>query len=136
MPKRHSQHNLNALLLPPNNPMDGNEFTGYVQDEANATQSKRQRKRRKNQKRPHQNNHQERQRSPATEKCSTLRLLERCSWPQCNHSCPTFTNPTTGKKMTDLELLSSFGMEVEAAASALGVDMQTLKNMDLITVLT
>ncbi|XP_055686728.1 palmitoleoyl-protein carboxylesterase NOTUM [Lutzomyia longipalpis] len=137
IPKRHSQHNLNALLLP-KSPTEGDDFTGYVQDEANATQSKRQRKRRKNQKRRHQqNNHQEAQKSsPDTEKCTALRLLERCSWPQCNHSCPTFTNPVTGKKMTDLELLSSFGMEVEAAASALGVDMQTLKNMDLITVLT
>ncbi|XP_059615288.1 palmitoleoyl-protein carboxylesterase NOTUM [Phlebotomus argentipes] len=125
MPKR----NLNTLLMA--KPAGGDDTATYVQDEANATQSNRQRKKRKNQKRRHNQ-----RRAPDTQKCSTLRLLERCSWPQCNHSCPTFTNPVTGKKMTDLELLSSFGMEVEAAASALGVDMQTLKNMDLITVLT
>uniref|UniRef100_A0A182FI10 Uncharacterized protein n=2 Tax=Anopheles albimanus TaxID=7167 RepID=A0A182FI10_ANOAL len=62
-------------------------------------------------------------------KCS-LRLLERCSWPQCNHSCPTLTNPLTGEEMKFLELLASFGLDMEAVASAFGVDMQTLNNMD------
>ncbi|GAB0098204.1 Palmitoleoyl-protein carboxylesterase NOTUM [Sergentomyia squamirostris] len=127
MPKR----NLNALPKQE----DGDFFTTYVQDEANATQSNRHRKKRKNGGHKRQNQQEQSDRSPESEKCSSLRLLERCSWPQCNHFCPTFTNPVTGKKMTDLELLSSFGMEVEAAASALGVDMQTLKNMDLIAVL-
>lgn len=63
------------------------------------------------------------------ERCS-LRLLERCSWPQCNHSCPTLTNPVTGEEMRFLELLASFGLDIEAVATALGVDMQTLNNMD------
>lgn len=63
------------------------------------------------------------------EKCS-LRLMERCSWPQCNHSCPSLTNPATGEEMRFLELLSSFGLDIEAVATALGVDMQTLNNMD------
>ncbi|TMW49291.1 hypothetical protein DOY81_005627 [Sarcophaga bullata] len=63
------------------------------------------------------------------ERCS-LRLLERCSWPQCNHSCPTLTNPVTGEEMRFLELLASFGLDIEAVAAALGVDMQTLNNMD------
>lgn len=62
-------------------------------------------------------------------RCS-LRLLERCSWPQCNHSCPSITNPLTGKEMRFLELLSSFGLDIEAVASALGVDMPTLSDMD------
>ncbi|EDS28214.1 notum [Culex quinquefasciatus] len=62
-------------------------------------------------------------------KCS-LRLLERCSWPQCNHSCPTLTNPLTGEEMKFLELLASFGLDMDAVATALGVDMQTLNNMD------
>lgn len=63
------------------------------------------------------------------QKCS-LRLLERCSWPQCNHSCPTLTNPLTGEEMRFLELLASFGLDIEAVATALGVDMQTLNNME------
>ncbi|XP_065360615.1 palmitoleoyl-protein carboxylesterase NOTUM [Calliphora vicina] len=63
------------------------------------------------------------------ERCS-LRLLERCSWPQCNNSCPTLTNPVTGEEMRFLELLASFGLDIEAVAAALGVDMQTLNNMD------
>ncbi|EDV96089.1 palmitoleoyl-protein carboxylesterase NOTUM [Drosophila grimshawi] len=63
------------------------------------------------------------------EKCN-LRLLERCSWPQCNHSCPTLTNPLTGEEMRFLELLTSFGLDIEAVAAALGVDMHTLNNME------
>lgn len=63
------------------------------------------------------------------ERCS-LRLLERCSWPQCNHSCPTLTNPVTGEEMRFLELLASFGLDIEAVAAALGMDMQTLNSMD------
>lgn len=64
-----------------------------------------------------------------------LRLMERCSWPQCNQSCPNLTNPLTGKEMRFLELLSSFGLDIEAFASALGVDMTTLSNMDRATLL-
>lgn len=62
-------------------------------------------------------------------KCS-LRLLERCSWPQCNQSCPSLTNPLTGEEMRFLELLSSFGLDIEGVATALGIDMVTLNNMD------
>lgn len=58
------------------------------------------------------------------------KLLERCSWPQCNHSCPSLTNPLTGEEMKFLELLTSFGLDMDAVAQALGVDMQTLNNMD------
>ncbi|XP_037939685.1 palmitoleoyl-protein carboxylesterase NOTUM [Teleopsis dalmanni] len=67
--------------------------------------------------------------SRVPEKCIP-RLLERCSWPQCNHSCPTLTNPLTGEEMRFLELLTSFGLDIEAVAAALGVDMHTLNNMD------
>ncbi|KAH8342952.1 hypothetical protein KR059_002165 [Drosophila kikkawai] len=71
-----------------------------------------------------------RQRVPRVpEKCG-LRLLERCSWPQCNHSCPTLTNPMTGEEMRFLELLTAFGLDIEAVAAALGVDMHTLNNME------
>lgn len=62
-------------------------------------------------------------------KCG-LRMLERCSWPQCNHSCPTLTNPRNGEEMKFLELLTSFGLDMDAVAQALQVDMQTLYDMD------
>lgn len=73
--------------------------------------------------------HQSRPKISEPEKCSS-RLLERCSWPQCNHSCPTLTNPLTGEEIHFLELLTSFGLDIEAVATALGLDMQTLNNMD------
>ncbi|CAD7003911.1 unnamed protein product [Ceratitis capitata] len=86
-----------------------------------------------------QRKHMRRNRVPRVpEKCA-LRLLERCSWPQCNHSCPMVTNPLTGEEMRFLELLTSFGLDIEAVAAALGIDMQTLSNMDraeLINLLT
>lgn len=86
-----------------------------------------------------QKKHSHRNRVPRVpEKCA-LRLLERCSWPQCNHSCPMVTNPLTGEEMRFLELLTSFGLDIEAVAAALGIDMQTLSNMDrteLINLLT
>ncbi|KAG5676925.1 hypothetical protein PVAND_006722 [Polypedilum vanderplanki] len=62
-------------------------------------------------------------------KCG-MKLLERCSWPQCNHSCPSLTNPLTGEEMKFLELLTSFGLDIDAVAQALGVDLHTLNNMD------
>lgn len=75
---------------------------------------------------------------PEPTRCN-IRLLERCSWPQCNQSCPNLTNPLTGKEMRFLELLASFGLNIEAVATALGVNMTTLHNMDrseLVSMLT
>jgi hypothetical protein len=57
-------------------------------------------------------------------------LIERCSWPQCNHSCPRLTNPFTGQEMDFIELLKSFGLDMMSVANALGIDIHTLNNMD------
>lgn len=75
---------------------------------------------------------------PEPKKCA-LRLLHRCDWPQCNNSCPRFTNPMTGEEINILELLAAFGLDMEGAATALSVDMHTLNNMEqaeLINLLT
>lgn len=89
------------------------------------------RKKRRNNHKNHDNRRMShhRKKFAEPERCS-LRLLERCSWPQCNHSCPALTNPLTGEEVRFLELLSSFGLDIEAVATALGIDMQTLNNMD------
>ncbi|CAG9825104.1 unnamed protein product [Phaedon cochleariae] len=68
-------------------------------------------------------------RRPGKRHCSHRRL-ERCSWPQCNHSCPRLHNPFTGEEMDFIELLKSFGLDMNSVADALGIDMQTLNNMD------
>lgn len=62
-------------------------------------------------------------------KCAS-RLLERCTWPQCNHSCPTLTNPLTGEEIKFLELLTSFGLDMDTVAQALGMPLHTLSLMD------
>lgn len=93
--------------------------------------SNQRRKNEINKKAKHQHRHKN-QKEPSRrdpKKCS-LRLIEKCSWPQCNHSCPALTNPVTGEEMRFLELLASFGLDIDAVATALGIDMQTLKNMD------
>ncbi|XP_024085339.1 uncharacterized protein LOC106665292 [Cimex lectularius] len=59
-----------------------------------------------------------------------MRLIERCSWPQCNHSCPKLHNPFTGEEMDFIELLKSFGLDMTSVANALGIDIHTLNNMD------
>ncbi|CAH0553024.1 unnamed protein product [Brassicogethes aeneus] len=58
------------------------------------------------------------------------RRMERCSWPQCNHSCPRLQNPYTGEEMGFLDLLKSFGLDMDSVANALGIDIDTLNNMD------
>ncbi|XP_026671001.1 palmitoleoyl-protein carboxylesterase NOTUM [Ceratina calcarata] len=59
-----------------------------------------------------------------------FRLIERCTWPQCNHSCPKLHNPFTGEEMDFIELLKSFGLDMKSVANALGIDIQTLNTMD------
>lgn len=58
------------------------------------------------------------------------RKLERCSWPQCNHSCPKLHNPFTGEEMDFIDLLKSFGLNMDNVARALGIDIHTLNSMD------
>uniref|UniRef100_A0A336MQJ2 CSON003232 protein n=1 Tax=Culicoides sonorensis TaxID=179676 RepID=A0A336MQJ2_CULSO len=83
----------------------------------------------KNNNNNHRNNNKNKIDIPEPKKC-TLRLLEQCSWPQCNQSCPILRNPMTGEEMKFLELLASFGLDMDGVAGALGVDMQTLTNME------
>lgn len=69
--------------------------------------------------------------TPATppEFCSH-RLVDRCTWPQCNRVCPKLHNPFTGEEMDFIQLLKSFGLDMSSVANALGIDMHTLNNMD------
>lgn len=59
-----------------------------------------------------------------------FRMIERCTWPQCNHSCPKLHNPFTGEEMDFIELLKSFGLDMKSVANALGIDIHTLNSMD------
>nr|CAG4636854.1 EOG090X02ZJ [Ceriodaphnia reticulata] len=58
------------------------------------------------------------------------RLVDRCTWPQCNRVCPKLHNPFTGEEMDFIQLLKSFGLDMSSVANALGIDMHTLNNMD------
>ncbi|KAK6631709.1 hypothetical protein RUM43_013773 [Polyplax serrata] len=72
------------------------------------------------------------------QKCQ-YHLIERCTWPQCNHSCPKLHNPFTGEEMDFIDLLKSFGMDMASVANALGIDIHTLNNMghaELLNLLT
>lgn len=130
---RRKQLNQNGVEKPRKSHPSQNGFNGNSNDSSehrrNSNENKR--KKRRNNHKNHDNRRQShhRKKFAEPERCS-LRLLERCSWPQCNHSCPALTNPLTGEEIRFLELLSSFGLDIEAVATALGIDMQTLNNMD------
>ncbi|XP_057319652.1 palmitoleoyl-protein carboxylesterase NOTUM [Microplitis mediator] len=70
-----------------------------------------------------------RERTCADNNCQH-RHIERCTWPQCNHSCPKLHNPFTGEEMDFIELLKSFGLDMKSVANALGIDIHTLNNMN------
>ena len=61
--------------------------------------------------------------------CRT-KYIDTCSWPHCNRSCPKLKNPETGQEIDFLSLLKSFGLEMGSVARAIGVDINTLNNMD------
>merc|ERR1719229_1995477 len=57
-----------------------------------------------------------------------FKLIDRCSWPHCNRSCPKLKNPDTGQEIDFLTLLQSFGLTLNELADALGVDVASLNN--------
>lgn len=61
--------------------------------------------------------------------CAPRRLVERCSWPQCNGSCPRLRDPQTGEEVALSALLQSFGLDVRGAAAAMGLDARALSRM-------
>ncbi|KAB7500336.1 Palmitoleoyl-protein carboxylesterase NOTUM, partial [Armadillidium nasatum] len=69
--------------------------------------------------------------------CQT-HLIDQCSWPHCNPTCPPLMNPYTGtpfiltarEEMSRIQLLKSFGLSMTDLAVALGIDIETLKSMD------
>ncbi|XP_041979947.1 palmitoleoyl-protein carboxylesterase NOTUM [Aricia agestis] len=62
-------------------------------------------------------------------RCAPRRLVERCSWPQCNGSCPRLRDPRTGEEVALSALLQSFGLDVRGAAAAMGLDARALSRM-------
>ncbi|OWR43651.1 hypothetical protein KGM_209171 [Danaus plexippus plexippus] len=62
-------------------------------------------------------------------RCAPRRLIERCSWPQCNSSCPRLRDPRTGEEVALAALLQSFGLDVRGAAAAMGLDARALSRM-------
>ncbi|XP_022706381.1 palmitoleoyl-protein carboxylesterase notum1-like [Varroa jacobsoni] len=57
------------------------------------------------------------------------RLIDECTWPQCNSRCPPLLNPFTGKQVEFTELLKSFGLDINGAASILGIHVSELYEM-------
>lgn len=58
------------------------------------------------------------------------RLVDSCTWPQCNSLCPPLLNPLTGEEMHLSDLLRSFGFNMASFASSFGIDPQTFNSMD------
>lgn len=45
------------------------------------------------------------------DRCS-LRLIDECTFPQCNQQCPKLKNILTGKEINFFDLLKAFGLKV------------------------
>ena len=61
---------------------------------------------------------------------ASTKLIDDCSWPHCNPTCPKLKNPETGQEIDFLSLLKSFGLDLSSVAHAMGVDIATLNSMD------
>ena len=59
-----------------------------------------------------------------------IHLVDTCSWPHCNPTCPSLANPETGQEIDFLTLLRSFGLDLNKLARALGVNVDTLAGME------
>ena len=59
-----------------------------------------------------------------------IHLVDTCSWPHCNPTCPKLSNPETGQEIDFLTLLRSFGLDLNKLAKALGVNVATLNGME------
>jgi len=61
---------------------------------------------------------------------SHRRLIDECSWPQCNPSCPRIRNPFNGQEMDFFDLFTQFGLNVADLAKDSNVDVATLQSLD------
>lgn len=57
------------------------------------------------------------------------RLVDECTWPQCNAKCPRLRNPFTGEELEFTDLLRSFGLDINNVASILGIRVSQLGDM-------
>lgn len=89
---------------------------------------RRERKRQRRRKMMKKNKKNKREKRSSSQ-CRT-KFIDSCSWPHCNRSCPKLKNPETGQEIDFLSLLKSFGLEMSNVARAIGVDINTLNNMD------
>lgn len=84
------------------------------------------RRRKRKRKHRHRNNHNFNKRSkfPYGKYCR-YHYIDNCSLPQCNHGCPKYYNPLTGKEMDFQELFKSLGLNVTMVAESLGMEPLT-----------
>ncbi|XP_059084295.1 palmitoleoyl-protein carboxylesterase notum1a-like isoform X2 [Tigriopus californicus] len=59
-----------------------------------------------------------------------LRLVETCSFPHCNPTCPVLLSSDSGQEIDLLTLFQSFGLDIAGMAKALNVGMSDLQDMD------
>lgn len=84
------------------------------------------RRRKRKRKHRHRNNHNFNKRSkfPYGKYCR-YHYIDNCSLPQCNHGCPKYYNPLTGKEMDFHELFKSLGLNMTMVAESLGMEPLT-----------
>ncbi|EPQ18580.1 Protein notum like protein [Myotis brandtii] len=63
--------------------------------------------------------------SKAPLKGCPVHLVDSCSWPHCNPSCPTIRDQFTGQEMNVAQFLMHMGFDVQALAQQQGLEPST-----------
>ncbi|XP_075895273.1 inactive palmitoleoyl-protein carboxylesterase notum1b [Nelusetta ayraudi] len=69
-----------------------------------------------------------RSRTPPTRGCP-FHLMDGCSWPQCNPTCPAIYDEATGQEVSAAQVLRYMGLDVQQTARQQGMDARTLLEM-------
>lgn len=69
-----------------------------------------------------------RSRAPPTRGCP-FHLMDGCSWPQCNPTCPAIYDEATGQEVSAAQVLRYLGLDVQRTARQQGMDARTLLEM-------
>ncbi|XP_023604484.1 palmitoleoyl-protein carboxylesterase NOTUM [Myotis lucifugus] len=67
--------------------------------------------------------------SKAPLKGCPVHLVDSCSWPHCNPSCPTIRDQFTGQEMNVAQFLMHMGFDVQALAQQQGLEPSKLLGM-------
>ena len=76
----------------------------------------------------HSNHNHPINKSPPKRGCPS-RVIDSCSWPHCNPTCPKIYDEQTGQEMGMIQFLKHMGFDVTKMAQQQGMDPRTLLSL-------